>query len=229
MQNSAITLLPRWARIVHRLHTLGKLETSYINSLASLTTLGQYPRHVTAASEKSSASLDGSIRWNYLSWHTGIVNPTIKDSPLGRSITFFSRNKNPIHLIQLLDHQQDQCLECILKLFTSKIQKTTPCSPSPQHSSSHVSPESIWALAEKMASPQEPTSQVDLITQGGIISKKIHFNSLLYKNQKIILTDQQNHSLTIDPKNTARIQTTKHTTIIYNQHQLPVLQIKRCA
>jgi len=236
MKNNPIPLLPHWARIIHRLHSLGKLETSYINSIATLTTLGHYPRHITDSSERSSTSLDGSIKWNYLNWKTGLIHTPSDQSDTGASINFFSLKNTPFHLIRLLESKENNhCLNCILKLFTSKKTKH-PNQDLPQKNKSQgTSPESIWSVAEKITSSvaRQADTQLNLITQGGIVSRKIRFQSINYKNKKIILSDEQNNHLTIDPQSTNRLHTKKtpHAiiTTLSDQNQLPILHLKHCA
>ncbi|MEO1855891.1 MAG: hypothetical protein ABGY95_00815, partial [Rubritalea sp.] len=118
MKNNSLS--PYWARIVHRLHTLGLVESSYANSISQVTEIGYYPRHITSANEAQSQSVDGSVLWNFLNWHSGWLKSHKTGSTKGAEFTFLSRSNKNFHRLRLLEAHHSDCLECILKIFSHR-------------------------------------------------------------------------------------------------------------
>jgi|TARA_B110000914_G_C15393310_1_gene413573 hypothetical protein len=110
-------LKPTWSRVMHRMHTIGNVVQHFQNSLASITSEGDYPRLITSAAEDCTSTLDGSQLWQLDTWQQGIVKVNAKLHQA--QFSFSSASGEIFHTITLTPRSQWHCFECLLKLFES--------------------------------------------------------------------------------------------------------------
>jgi hypothetical protein len=228
------SLNPCWARIIHRLHTLGVVESSYSNSLSKLTEVGRYPYHITSANESTSQSIDESIFWNFINWQQGLVTRGHSDSTIGTEFNFHSIKNTVFHSLRLLEQQHGDCLKCLLQLFSHQkpITEAQPINISP-HFETSVS--SLAHICEQALSKTRGANllKVDILTEGGIVSKSIIARNLkIYKNQVRLVCDKET-SLDLFAPAISHVQTSRvgneiHTSL-FNASHLPQTTLRICA
>ena len=179
MKSQTAVLSPYWSRIIHRLAAIGEVHTSYSNSVGTYTQLGQYPRHIISSREDHSRSIDGSTYWNYLNWLQGWIDKKPIQNGYENIIRFSARSQRVFHQLRLQELQPNECLQCLIQLFSTIQQPEHQVSSSPpirdrrpQHALSHI--------LELALSSANKTRGVDLtlITEGGHLQKKLHCNRI---------------------------------------------------
>ncbi len=125
-------LKPTWSRMMHRLHTIGNVVQHFQNSLATISTEGDYPRLIPTATEDRASTLDGSQPWRLETWQKGVVkvNAELRQA----QFSFTSTSGEVFHTITLTPKSHWDCFECILKLFESSRIKHTIDNESSLHS-----------------------------------------------------------------------------------------------
>lgn len=205
MKNNSLS--PYWARIVHRLHTLGIVESRYTNSISQLTEIGNYPRHITSANEAQSQSVDGSILWNFLNWHSGWLKSHKIDSTQGAEFSFLSRNNTSFHRLRLLEAHHDECLNCILKIFANG--STNKEIIQPDRVLNHSSPvESLAYICEQSLSRANRNRgfRIDLLTEGGLVSKSLKARDLSINHESVRIHCEKEKTLELFPQSISHIQ-----------------------
>ena len=126
------TLKPTWSRLLHRMHTLGTIQHRYHNSLASISSLGEYPRSLTTPKEENSIAINGNHEWLFENWKQVSVRVAAKYHQA--DFLFTSEDGELFHEISLTSQSQWSCFECMLKLFEDEMSRseevsTTKSSP----------------------------------------------------------------------------------------------------
>ncbi|MGJ8671394.1 hypothetical protein [Rubritalea sp.] len=234
MSTQTSTLAPAWARIIHRLSSLGVVETSYSNTLASHTEVGTYPRHIISAHEHSSQSIDGSTQWNFLNWQQGWIQRRQIQHAVENKFHFSSKKNTIFHQLRFLETTPNECLNCLLQLFSSG--EDCPIvtrAPQPKKSGPHwrkISHILEHALATNRSNN---TIKLTLYTEGGIIQKLMKGVELTESKGAFTLSDGKHNSIRLDSANIAHLQT-KHQgkylqTTLYNSQLRPQAVLKHCA
>lgn len=117
-------LKPTWSRFMHKMHRLGRVYQEYSNSLATISTLGEYPRLIPSYDESRMSSLDDGNTWHLDTWQKGIIqtNPRLRRA----SISFYSATGEIFYNIKTTTPNQWDCLQCLIKLFSSSTIQHTP-------------------------------------------------------------------------------------------------------
>jgi hypothetical protein len=233
MSSQTSTLSPSWARIIHRLSALGVVETRSSNDIASLSEVGAYPRHIISAGEDSSQTVDGSAQWNYLNWRQGWIQRRRMHHAVENQF-FFSSNKNTVfHQLRFLQTKPNDCLNCLLQLFTSneEIQPSTPISV-PSTLGNHWRKLS-HILERALESELSNRVKFTLHTEGGLIKKSIRAIKLSETNGSFTLSDGEKNSLQIHSGNITHLQS-EHLgdqiqTTLYNSQFTPQAILQHCA
>jgi len=107
-----------WTRLIHRIHTLGVTQQTYLNKVAGLAEKRVYPRQVPSHLEDSSSSLDGSHLWRMNNWQKGWV--VLDQENKKASFLFSSKSGELFHKIDMIEVAHWDCLECLLMVFIKK-------------------------------------------------------------------------------------------------------------
>lgn len=227
-------LAPTWLRLIHRLHTLGIVESTFANSFCQFSEVATYPRHIANASELKSESIDGSTFLNFLNWHQGVVQHNISDSTLGTKFQFLSQRGELFHSLRLLESSHTDCLRCLLQLFalSEPANHDHHKSSLPQNS---ISPQQLALICELSLSKENRRQGfgMELSTDGGILSKQLSAEQLKLTPSNIILLCKNDTKLTLSPAAVSHLESKKlgkqiHTTL-YNSNHIPQLTLKLSA
>ena len=232
MQSSSLN--PCWARIIHRLHTLGVVESSYTNSLSQFTEIGRYPQHITSADEGKSQSIDGSILWNFLNWRRGCVKSQQEGSAQGTEFSFLSSRNTSFHSLRLLEAQHDDCLRCLLQLFSVNSPHEGPIRDAqladhsvPLNSLAHICEQTLFRANRSRC------FKIDMITEGGLISKSLTAADLSIHREHVRIYCKEGKTLDFFARPISHIKTQRignevHTAF-YNANHLQQATLKLIA
>ena len=228
------SLSPCWARIVHRLHTLGIVESCYANSICQLSEVGRYPQHIASANERNSQSVDGSVLWNFLNWHSGWVESKKIDSSRGTEFRFLSSNNISFHRLRLLEAHHDDCLNCILQIFA---RNSTPegIIQLQQQKNYSVPVNTIAHICEQSLTRTNRSSgfKIDMLTEGGVISKSIIAKDLSIHQGTVSIHCEEDKTFEIFSQSIAYIRSRRvgreiHTAL-YSSDNLPQATLRLSA
>ncbi|MFC5050201.1 hypothetical protein ACFPK9_06225 [Rubritalea spongiae] len=234
MSSQTSVLTPTWARIVHRLSSLGVVETRHSNTLATLTEVGQYPRHIISSHEDSSQSIDGSTQWNFLNWKQGWIQRRRVHHAVENAFLFSSTKSTVFHQLRFLQTQPNDCLNCLLQLFTSD-DELVPVN----HSSPSFRQGAHWRkishILERALESQHTGNllKLTLYTEGGIVQRRLKNSVLTESEGTFQLSDNSENTLHLHSGNISDLQT-KHRgnhleTTFYNSNHNPQAVLQYCA
>lgn len=231
MNSDSSFLAPSWSRIIHRLHSLGCVKSSYINSIGSLTEIGRYPQHIPSYSESESQSIDGSTFWNFLNWYQGwIVKPT--DTTEGSMFSFSSINNQVFHKLSLMESHHDECLDCLLRLFATTLVEREP-SPQVKRPNRPASTHAVANILEQALNNNKQPLKLDFITEGGFISKSLFVENLKVRGSQLLLEFRQKSALAINVAAISHVQRQRMSntvqTTFYNARNSPQLSLQICS
>ncbi len=108
-------LKPNWSRLLHRMHTIGNIQHTYHNDIASINSEGIYPMLLPNAVEGKSIAIDGNHQWLFENWQHVTVNvvPDYKQA----HFQFTANDGEVFHQIRLTGKSQWDCFECLMKIF----------------------------------------------------------------------------------------------------------------
>lgn len=224
-------LSPHWSRIVHRLHSLGCVKSTYINSIGSLTEVGRYSRHIPSHSEHKSESVDGSTFWNFLNWYQGWVEKA-EAGPAVPIFSFSSTSRRVFHQLSLMEPHHDECLDCLLRLFATA-EGEREREPQVKRPRIPASAHTVANILERALNHKEKSLKLDFITEGGLISKALKVENLRVKGRQLLIDFSKKAELALDTAaishvHRQRIRGVEHTTF-YNGSNSPQLSLQICS
>ena len=201
-----------WARLIHRFHTLGTTQQTYINSISGITERRIYPHHIPSSKEHKSTSIDGAQVWRTDNWKRGWVK--IQEAEESGSFFFASNSGSIFHKIELLPESEWECFQCILKISHRKkvdhlhvINKQKP--PQIYQVHQHRSQQAKTVLNTLDSSASEDKSiRFVMPTSGGLINRSMNLTVLSLKAD-IITAKSNNSRIAIDMSKVSRVDVNK--------------------
>lgn len=229
MQLTKTELLPQWSRIIHRLHSLGKMRIEYSNRIANLSQLGYYPRYIPSSSEDKSKSIDGSVMWNFLNWEQGFVKQENEEL----SLEFKSRGLYTFHKLNVVGDTDTECLSCLLKLFGCEGQLARELPPViASQKANHRMKHGLACLLEKCVDKKyyQHGVGVGLFTEGGVISKHLHFKEISCRDGFVNLKADRGYELSVAQAEIEEVKTVRTSagieSTVMNERGMPLIVVK---
>lgn len=232
MNERASLLTPTWSRIIHRLHALGSVKTSYLNTIGELNEIGNYPQHIPSYNEKESQSVDGTTFWNFLNWHQGWVEQATNNTQ-GSQFSFSSINNRVFHQLSILEAKEDECLNCLLQLFAESGEPEPleeviqmPSRPAPIHAVANL----LERAVERKVNGVGRDMKLDFITEGGLVSKKLRAKDLKLNGKFLDVEFTNDTTLQIDTAAISHVHNRRSQNIIrstfYNATNSPQISLQ---
>ena len=189
-----------WSRLIHRFHTLGTTQQTYINSIGGITERRIYPHHISSSKEHKSTSIGGAQVWHTDHWKKGWV--TIKEAEEAGCFLFASHSGSVFHKIELLPESEWECFKCILKISHHKKIDNLDKIKSRKSQMYQVHPDCSQHAHTVIDALDSSTSEDKRIrfvmpTAGGLVNRSIHLNELSL-NSGIITAKSNDSRIAID-------------------------------
>jgi len=199
-----------WSRLIHRFHTLGTTQQTYINSISGIIERRIYPHHISTSKEDKSTSIGGAQIWHTDQWKKGWV--TIKEAEETGSFLFASNTGSIFHKIELLPESEWECFKCILKIFHHKKINNLNELSKKKPQIYHVPDCSQYAHAvldtlDNSASENKAIRFV-MPTAGGLVTRSMHLNELSL-NSSIITVKSNDSRVAIDMTKVSHVDINK--------------------
>jgi len=201
-----------WSRLIHRFHTLGTTQQTYINSIGGITEKRIYPHHIPSSKENKSISIDGDQVWQTRNWKKGWVK--IQESTEAGSFLFASNTGSIFHKVELLPESEWECFQCILKIsHRKKVDKLKGLTTKTKHhkirpSATQYTPTVLNTLDESASNNK--AIHFMMPTSGGLINRVININDLSL-NDNIISAKSQESGLAIDMSKVSHVDVNRRS------------------
>lgn len=213
-----------WSRLIHRFHTLGTTQQTYINSIGGITEKRIYPHHIPSSKEHKSTSIDGAQVWQTRNWKKGWVK--IKESEETGSFHFASNTGSIFHKIELLPESEWECFQCILKIsHCKKVESLQALNTKIQQQESKPSQYSQAVLNTlDYAASGDKRIRFMMPTSGGLVNRSIALETLSLRDN-IISAKSRKSRIAIDMSKVSHVDVNRRSdkilTILSNKNGTP--------
>lgn len=225
-------LKPTWSRLLHRMHTLGTIRHQYHNTLASVSSEGEYPRLIATPKEDKSTAINGNHQWTFENWKQ--VTVRVAAEYQRADFLFTSNDEELFHEINLTAKSQWNCFECMLKIFKNASVESSPQSLTPQSEAAstfnkinHNITQVAKAVNREIIRGKKVICSIPLA--GTSMLKDLEFKSLMTQFGTAALK-KQHSQLTLNPQTVSHHEIiqrpNKFITTLFNAEAKPLLRIR---